>query len=90
MKNLKRRAGFLNRHQNGLPNKKCTIQIVRNDIDGEHFEFCSWEPFDESKYTEIDMPAEGYLGTAITIEGIKIGFNVWEQNNSEFVYYAIV
>jgi hypothetical protein len=35
---------------------------------------------------------EGYLGTAKVIKGryVGIGFHAWEQNNSEFIWYAVV
>jgi hypothetical protein len=32
------------------------------------------------------MPAEGYVGSAYCLKR-GIGFNVWEQNESEFRYY---
>jgi len=38
------------------------------------------------------MAGEGYLGTVKVIEGryVGIGFHAWEQNNSEFIWYAVV
>mgnify|MGYP003404216569 FL=1 len=91
MKNLKQKKGFINRHTNRLPEHKCTIRIVTKDIDGEHIFSCEWSPFNKSEYSKENMPSKGYLGSARVIEGEfkGIGFNAWEQNNSEFVYYSI-
>ena len=76
--------GFVNRHTNKLPDKITTMRVVKKDFDGEHIYLCEWKP---SHSKEND----GYLGTAKVIEGIYtgIGFHAWEQNNSEFVWYAI-
>lgn len=92
IKNVKQRKGFINRHIDGLPKKIVTIKVVTEDYDGEHIDTCEWKPFDPKNYVGIQMPGEGYLGTATVIEGQYpgIGFHAWEQNNSEFVYYAIV
>lgn len=92
MKNLEQRDGFLNRHTNGLPEKTTTMKVVIKDVDGEHIYLCVWNPFDKSKYSKNNMPTNGYLGTAKIIYGIYtgIGFNAWEQNNSEFVWYAVI
>lgn len=89
MKNLEQKDGFINRHINGLPNKKCIIKIITNDINGEQEHMCNWIPFDKTKYTQQNIPNNGYLGTAIVIEGIfsGIGFQAWKQNNNEFLWY---
>ena len=92
MKNSQQREGFINRHINGLPDYKCTMRVVTNDVDGEHIYLCEWKPFDKSQYTQINMPVKGYLGTASVIEGSYkgIGFHAWEQNNNEFIWYAVI
>lgn len=92
MKNLEQRNGFLNRHTNGLPNKTTKIKVVIKDFDGEHIYLCVWKPFDKNQYLKYNMPTDGYLGTAKVIEGkyAGIGFHAWEQNNYEFVWYAVI
>ena len=92
MRNTEQREGFVNRHTEGLPDKKCLIMVVTKGFSGEHISLCEWKPFDKSQYTETTIPAEGYLGTATTIDGEYkgIGFHAWEQNNSEFVWYKPV
>lgn len=91
MKNLEQREGFVNRHTSGLPDKKCTMTVCTEDVSGKHNYLCEWTPFDKSQYNEVNMPSEGYLGTAEVIEGEYkgIGFHAWMQNNSEFVYYQL-
>lgn len=92
MKNLEQREGFKNRHTDGLPEKSFPMRVVTRDFGGEYIFLCEWKPFDSNNYSEDNMPADGYLGTASIIEGKYqgIGFHAWEQNNSEFVYYALV
>lgn len=92
MKNLKPREGFKNRHIDPLPDYDCVIEIVHNDIDGEHICKCNWKPFNKNNYQDHLMPGEEYLGTASVVEGrsLGIGFHAWEVNNSEFVYYNIL
>lgn len=89
MKNTIEKDGFINRHLNPLPLHKCRIIILTEDLSCEHQFLCSYTPLDKSKYNETNMPAQGYLGTAKVIAGKHIGieFHVWENNNSEFVYY---
>lgn len=95
-KNLEVREGYLNRHIDGLPGVMCNMEVIVRDVDGEHVHVCRWEPYDRSKelVTTIsyNKPAEGYLGCVRVIEGRfeGIGFNVWAQNNSEFVYYKVL
>lgn len=91
MKNLEPRQGFKNRHTDGLPDTVCLIWIIKKDSEGEHIYLCEWEPFDKSQYTEINMPSNGYLGTATIMTGRYhgTGFHAWEQNNSQFIYYQI-
>lgn len=90
MINLEQREDFLNRHLINLPDFKCTIKTIHNDVDGEHVYVCKWKPFDKTQYNEANMPGDGYLGTATIIEGkySGIGFHAWKQNNSEFIYYS--
>lgn len=92
MKNLEDRKGFANRHKTALPKKICLIKVITKDVDGEHTFSCEWNPFNQSQYSQSDMPAKGYLGTAKVIEGSSkgIGFHAWEQNNSEFIWYALI
>lgn len=92
MKNLEKRESFVNRHADGLPDKTITMRVIIKDVDGEHIYLCEWKPFDKSRYSKENMPANGYLGTAKVIEGryTGIGFHAWKQNNSEFVWYAVV
>ena len=92
MKNLEQKEGFSNRHTDGLPNKITTMRVVQKDADGEHIHLCEWHPIDRNQYSRNTMPSEGYLGCAIVIEGKYkgIGFNAWQQNNSEFVWYNII
>lgn len=92
MKNMEQKENFLDRHINNLPQKKCVIKIIHQDINGEQVYLCEWRPFDKSQYQANNMPSEGYLGTAKVIEGkyTGIGFHAWKQNNSEFVLYSIV
>ncbi len=83
-KNLTTREGFLNRNVDGLPEKKCIVNAVTNDVDGEHVLICEWEP--------KQVSATGLLGTLRLLEGPHkgIGFHAWAQNNSEFIYYQII
>lgn len=94
MKNLEEREGFKNRHINGLPDKVCTIKIIKQEVDsdrraGEHEYVCQWKPYNPDNYNEHIMPSKGYLGTAKVIEGIStgIGFHAWNQNDHEFIYW---
>lgn len=90
--NLEPRPGYLNRHTDGLPSEPCTMKVINYDVDGEAEYLCSWQPFHESQRSPSYSPYEGYLGSARIVAGryAGIGFNVWQQNDSEFVYYAIV
>jgi hypothetical protein len=83
---------YLNRKNTPLPKKECIIKLKRDDADGEKVYVCKWKPFFPHNYTEENMPAEGYLGTASVIQGRYegIGFHAWEQNESEFIYYSII
>lgn len=91
-KNYTEIPGWLNRHTTPMPDKKCVISIITLDVSGEHEDICERKPFVKEEYSNENMPAEGYLGTATIIAGkyVGIGFHAWEQNNSEFVYYQIL
>lgn len=92
MKNLEPREGYLNRHINPLPKEKCIIEIINKDVDGEHLYKCEWNPLNPLEYMDSDIkPSPEYVGTARTIESkLQIGFNVWDVNNSEFIYYKLI
>lgn len=80
--------GFKNRKSIPLPkHRQCKIAIVTTD----GVRICNWFPFNPKNYTVDNMPAEGYLGTARTIDSpIQIGFHAWQQNDSEFLFYKRV
>lgn len=85
--NLEPKEGFLNRHIHKLPdNKEVIIRLIDND--GNMY-VCGWLP---KKLNEFQEQILGYLGTARVINGYYkgIGFNLFEQNNSEFVYYQLL
>jgi hypothetical protein len=91
MKNLEKREGYLNRHLNPLPvDNVYPIEFISNDVDGEHTYKGLWYPSLPDKYTEENKPAKGFLGHIRITEPYNIGFNAWEQNDSEFVYYKIL
>lgn len=75
------KKGFINRKYNPLPNKDCIIQVIQNDT----IFLCSYQP-------NIDKSIPNLIGSATVIEGKhkEIGFNVWENNDSEFIYYKII
>ncbi len=92
MKNLEKRDGFLNRHTDGIPSEITIIRVVNVSSSGEDIFLCEWKPFKPEHRTKNFNPGTGYLGTAKVVEGRwkGIGFHMWEQNDSEFVYYALV
>lgn len=84
-RNLEPLEGFKNRHIDGLPTEECHMLIVVDDSSGRATHLCEWKPRDSK-----DTADDGYLGTAYRLSNGKtgfIGFNVWESNNHEFVYY---
>ena len=94
MKNYIRREGYLNRHNEPLPNERVVINIAYEDSDGEHKFLCEWKPYDPTEYVDVPpefRPIKGYLGTAEVISGKHkgIGFHAWDQNDSEFIYYQL-
>lgn len=91
-KTLTPREGYKNRHIDGVPTSEAVISIINVDVNGEETFLCKWMPFDKSKYTNDNMPYQGYMGCTKVIEGRYegIGFNLWENNDSEFIYYKIV
>lgn len=91
MKNLQPREGFKNRHIDGLPEDICEMKIIDKDSYGENIILCEWTPLSK-RNPDHGTPYEGYLGTVKVIERKHngIGFHAWEQNDSEFIYYALV
>ena len=85
-------SDWLNRKEIPLPKKKGFIEIKWPGMDGEHVYLCSWRPYDPKDYEGLLKPTEGYLGTATVVEGSHpgIGYNAWEQNDHEFLYYRLV
>jgi len=82
------KKGWINRHYEPLPKytegeKNLVIKILHHE--GEFL--CEYFPHDG-----VRKVAEGYLGTArvIASQFKGIGFNVWEQNDSEFIYYQLI
>lgn len=83
------KSEYLNRKEIPLPLEECRIQIIQN----ETIYNCDWKPFNLNDYKEKeDIPSAGYLGSAKVISGPYrgIGFNVWDQNDSEFIYYKLL
>lgn len=87
MKYLKPHKGdYNNRHLDGLPKNGATIMILTDEGGNEDGRYlCEWQ---ERK--EDAEAAEGYLGTAVRLTGIPIGWDVWEQNNSEFIFWKLI
>ena len=79
------RNGYKNRKEYPLPTTTSEITIIYKDGIEQEIE-CYWIPFNSNNYNELNMPSEGYIGTAIRKTN-GIGHNVWEQNESEFVWY---
>jgi hypothetical protein len=73
--------GFINRKYNSLPNEACIIQILQN----ETIFLCSYLP-------HLYNTPPTLIGQATVVEGKHkgIGFNVWNNNDSEFIYYKII
>jgi hypothetical protein len=91
--NLEIKEGFLNRHVDGLPDKKAIIKIWIEEIENNPETLvCEWNPFNKNDYKAGDMPDKGYLGTAKVIQDKHrgIGYHAWEQHNYAFIYYSIV
>lgn len=81
MKNTTPLEGYKNRHVDGLPEVEQSIQIIQSEgvFNG------IWNPYDPHNYGE--QKPIGLLGT---FRAGGIGWNAWEQNDSEFVYYKII
>ena len=91
IKNLEPREGYKNRHVDGMPDYGCDMYIVHKDTFEEMIFLCAWRPYDPNNYPVDDQPSKGYLGSCKVISGNLrgIGFNAWEQNDHEFIYYKI-
>ena len=91
LKNLEPKEGYLNRHIEPLPKGKALISIF---IEGEGELFCNWNPYnpDEFKILKLGYPVEHLLGTAKVIQEkyFGVGYNVWEINDYEFIYYKLL
>jgi len=92
MRNLNIKKGYKNRHLDGLPEEKEIVWVITMDGDEEVEMLCQWYPYNKDEYVKGFAPDVGYLGTMRVIqeEYNGIGFNAWEQNNSEFIYYKKV
>ena len=84
-------GNLINRHEKGMPLNECKIIIVYHDHSGTQLIPCDWHPFNPDNYSDENIPAKGYLGTAEknTGEHKGIGFHAWEQNDYEFTEYYI-
>ncbi len=84
---------YKNRKIEGLPKKKCKIEIIiESKIYGDEIFKCKWIPFNTDDYPKNDQPAKGFEGTAKIPSGKfeGIGFHAWEQNDAEFIYYKVL
>jgi hypothetical protein len=92
MKTLDIKEGWLNRNVDGLPKDKCEMIVLKKDSYGEDEFHCQFRPFNKDDYDDVSMPDSGYLGDVRVIKGryAGIGFNIWNQNDSEFIYYKLV
>jgi len=94
MRNLNARKDYKNRHLDGLPVDKAIVRIIRKDAgeDVERVLLCQWHSYKKEDYVKGFQPHEGYLGTMRIVEEDYngVGFNAWEQNNSEFIYYKLI
>ncbi|MCQ4139207.1 hypothetical protein [Chryseobacterium sp. EO14] len=89
MKNHIEKEGFINRKENGLPDKKTKMEIIVSGKNGDEVFRCKWTPAEIS--VNPNKKHEGYLGSAEIMTGKYEGiqFHAWEQNDSEFIYYKI-
>ena len=82
-----------------LPIKNSKIIILTKEIDKIILSKGDWIPYNgitqDNLFCELNendfpkYPANGYLGSfrTLTKNNIEIGFNAWEQNNSEFIIW---
>jgi hypothetical protein len=80
--------GLFDRRKYPLPNNKSILIILVNESDGLNKYLCEYTPMiNTSTYMH-----SGLIGFAKVIYGeyTGIAFNVWEQNESEFIYYKII
>ena len=92
MKNYNKRDGFKNRHLDGLAEDGAIVRVVIPNNGDEEIMLCEWESYNKEDYHESFKPDNGYLGHLRVVQKKHegIGFNCWEQSNSEFIYYKIV
>lgn len=79
------KSTYTNRLITPIPAKPLCIKIIIKDADGETAYICEWIPTNSTNNNNL-------LGTAKVIYGRSkgIGFNVWNVNESEFIYYKII
>ena len=80
-----------NRKEIPLPKESVLIWIRKTKKDEVNIFLCRWYPYNPNDYFGT-KPHEGYMGCARVIDGryTGIGFNVWNQNNSEFIEYKLI
>ena len=76
---------WIDRKKFGMPIEQCFIEIQYGVDEIE----CRWEPPNNKRLISY---SDGYLGSAMVISGNykNVGFNAWEQNDSEFRYYRLI
>jgi len=82
-KTLDPKEGWKNRHVDGIPSEGCYMEIIVEDV----LEHVWWHPFHPADYEDGQLPSKGFLGCARRQSGFRIGWNLWEQNDYEFVYW---
>ncbi len=86
MKNLEVKEGYLNRHLNPLPtDKEIFIKIIHNGNDG--IVDCRWFPNQHKSDCLGTARRYTQLGKSLILH---TGYNVWEPNNDEFIYYSVI
>jgi len=80
------KKGFLNRHVDGMPKKRCKIKILYEDLDGDMILDCIWDPYKKKSETQKTKTDETYLGIIKSLD-FDPWFEVFSTNNDKFVYY---
>lgn len=85
-------SDFIDRVVTGkLPENGQKCQIITHDAPlADSLEEAIWYPYSYADYPENQQPAQGYLGQFLVIKLSDIGYNVWEQNESEIRYWKPV